>query len=103
MWGINRIEESNQLGFDITEMSSINVPAVNQLLKPSTGTLLDMYLSGGNVVMDCLINGSLASAGVNYNLSSRINKSNTSPFFKATSPNSIQKDTSGVIDSKNTA
>jgi len=103
MWGINRIEISNQLGYDITEMSSINDPAANQLLIPSNGTKLDMYLSGGNVVMDCLIDGALASSGVNYNLSSRINKSNTSPFLKATSPNSIQKDTSGVIDSKNTA
>jgi hypothetical protein len=103
MWGINRIEISNQLGYDITEMSSINDPATNQLLIPSNGTKLDMYLSGGNVVMDCLIDGALASSGVNYNLSSRINKSNTSPFLKATSPNSIQKDTSGVIDSKNTA
>jgi len=103
MWGINRIEESNQLGFDITEMSSINDPDTNQLLIPSNGTKLDMYLSGGNVVMDCLIDGALVSSGVNYNLSSRINASNISPFFKATSPNSIQKDTSGVIDSKNTA
>ncbi len=103
MWGINRIEIANQLGYDITEMSSINDPATNQLLIPSNGTKLDMYLSGGNVVMDCLIDGALASSGVNYNLSSRINKSNTSPFLKATSPNSIQKDTSGVIDSKNTA
>ena len=103
MWGINRIEISNQLGYDITEMSSINDPAANQLLIPSNGTKLDIYLSGGDVIMDCLIDGALASSGVNYNLSSRINKSNTSPFLKATSPNSIQKDTSGVIDSKNTA
>jgi len=103
IWGINRIEIANQLGFDITELSSINTPATNQLLIPSTGALLDVYLSGGSVVMDCLIDGSLASSGVNYNLSSRINSANVPPFLKVTSPSGTQKDTSGVIDSKNTS
>ena len=103
IWGINRIEISNQLGFDITELSSINTPATNQLLIPSTGTLLDIYLSAGNVVMDCLIDGSLASSGVNYNLSSRINEGYEPPFLKVTSPSGTQKDTSGVIDSKNSS
>ena len=103
IWGINRIEISNQLGFDITELSSINTPATNQLLIPSNGALLDVYLSGGNVVMDCLIDGSLASSGVNYNLSSRINEGFEPPFLKVTSPSGTQKDTSGVIDSKNTS
>ena len=71
-------------GDQITEMSSINAPDPNQLLIPKSGvTLLDMYLSGGDVIMECLIDGSVAQAGVNYNLSSR-----------------IQDDSAGVIDGK---
>jgi hypothetical protein len=100
IYGISRIEVSNQLGFDITELSSINLPAVNQLLKPSTGTLLDVYLLGGNVVMDCLINGFLASGGVNYNLSSRIHDAAVFEDGKLTSPLSEIKETSGTVENK---
>jgi len=100
IYGINRIEEANQLGFDITEMSSINDPSTNQLLIPSNGTKLDMYLSGGNVVMDCLIDGSLASAGVNYNLSSRIHDAAVFEDGKLTSPLSEIKETSGTVENK---
>jgi len=75
LWGINRIEETLQPGYAKTEMSSINlpIPAPNQLLKPTgANTLLDLSLVGGNVVFECLIDGSVAQAGINYNLSSRI-------------------------------
>lgn len=75
LWGINRIEESLQPAYAITEMSSINlpIPAPNQLLKPTgANTLLDMSIVGGNVVFECLIDGNVAQAGVSYNLSSRI-------------------------------
>ena len=100
IYGINRIEVNNQLGFDITEMSSINLPAASQLLKPSIGTLLNMYLLGGNVVMECLIDGSLASGGVNYNLSSRIHDSFVLEDGKLTSPSSEIKETSGTVENK---
>jgi len=72
-WGINRIEEAEQPGYAITEMSNLNLPAANQLLTPSVGTLLDMTIVGGKVVMECLIDGSLASSLVSYSLSSEIN------------------------------
>ncbi len=73
LWGINRIEITNQQGFAITELSTINSPASNQLLIPTVGfTLLDMYLDSGNVVLECLIDGGLVQAGTSYNLSSRI-------------------------------
>lgn len=77
LWGINRIEETNQPGYAITEMSSINNPLLGQILIPTTGfTLLDMYLESGNVVMECLIDGSVAQSGINYNFSSRIQDDN---------------------------
>ena len=72
-WGINRIEETEQLGYGMTEMSSLNDPAANQLLIPSLGTLLDITLDSGNVVMECLIDGSLALGSTEYSLSSEIN------------------------------
>jgi len=50
IYGINRIEETLQPGYEITEMSSLNDPAASQLLIPSTGTKLDMTIVGGNVV-----------------------------------------------------
>lgn len=78
IYGINRIEITDQPGYAITEMSSINapLPTGSQLLKPSVGTLLDMTIVSGNVVMECLIDGSLINAGTNYNLSSRIHDDN---------------------------
>jgi len=84
LWGVNRIEETNQPAYAITEMSSLNAPDNNQLLIPTVGfTLLDMYLSGGDVIMECLIDGSVAQSGINYNLSTR-----------------IQDDTAGVVGGK---
>lgn len=102
IWGINRIEVTNQPSYAITEMSSLNLPLPTgqQLLKPSVGTLLDMTIVGGNVVMECLIDGSLVAAGTNYNLSSRIHEDTQTPEGKATSPAGTPKDTSGTITSK---
>jgi hypothetical protein len=100
IWGINRIEETDQVGYEITEMSSLNDPATSQLLIPSIGTKLNVYLSGGNVIMECLIDGSLATAGTNYNLSSRIQNSQAIIEGKLTSPLSELKDTSGTVETK---
>ena len=74
IYGINRIEETGQAGYDITEMSSINLPlpAGQQILEASVGSLLDLTLVGGNVVMECLIDGALVISGFSYNLSSTI-------------------------------
>jgi hypothetical protein len=76
LWGINRIEETNQAGYAITECSSIYDTPLGQLLKPSTGLKLFMYLSGGLVVMECFIDGSIAQPNINYNLSTRIQDDN---------------------------
>tara|TARA_R110000751_G_scaffold46884_4_gene105089 strand:+ start:6 stop:1811 length:1806 start_codon:yes stop_codon:yes gene_type:complete len=105
IWGINRIEITNQPSYEITEMSSLNLPLPTgqQLLKPSVGTLLDVTLVGGNVVMECLVDGSLVTTGTNYNLSSRIQHDTTPSEGKATSPSGISKDTSGTVTSKSVA
>ena len=105
IWGINRIEITNQPSYEITEMSSLNLPLSTgqQLLKPSVGTLLDVTLVGGNVVMECLIDGSLVTSGTNYNLSSRIQHDVAPSEGKATSPSGISKDTSGTVTTKTVA
>jgi len=106
IWGINRIEETQQPGYAITEMSSINAPLPpgQQLLEASVGALLDVTLVSGNVVFECLIDGSLITPGVSYNLSSRIHHaSNEDPNAKLTSPDNTVKDTSGTVESKVTA
>lgn len=100
LWGINRIEETGDLGSQIVEMSSINDPDTNQLLIPSSGTKLFVYLNAGNVVFECLIDGSVAQAGVNYNLSSRIQDATVAVDGKRTSPSNEVKDTSGTIENK---
>jgi hypothetical protein len=73
IWGINRIEETGQQGYDITEMSSLNDPAANQILKPNSGTKLFVYLNAGNV------------------------------DAKLTSPDNDTKDTSGTPETKTEA
>ena len=98
IWGINRIEETNQLGFAITEMSSLNLPSSNQLLKPKNGlTLLDVQLVGGNVVFECLIDGSLAQSGVSYNLSTRIQADNAIIIGKRTEQKALKETEQGVL------
>lgn len=76
LWGINRIEETDQQGYAISEMSSINLPPTGQLLKPNSGVKLLMYLNAGNVVMECFIDGSVATPNIGYNLSTRIQDDN---------------------------
>jgi len=100
LWGVNRIEETGQLGYEITEMSSVNDPLTNQLLIPSSGTKLFMYLNAGLVVMECLIDGSKVVPGINYNLSSRIQDENAVVVGKLTSPTNEVKDTSGTVETK---
>jgi len=97
LWGINRIEETNEQGYQITEMSSINDPASNQLLIPSSGTKLFVYLNSGTVVFECLVDGSTVSSGINYNLSSRIHDSNVSGVGKMTESGVIKATEVGSI------
>jgi len=76
LWGINRIEETDQAGYAIEEISSKYDPPSGQLLIPNSGTRLFMYLNAGNVVMECFINGNVAQSNISYNLSSRIQDDN---------------------------
>ena len=98
IYGINRLEETGQAGYDITEMSSINLPlpAGQQILEASVGSLLDLTLVGGNVVMECLIDGALVISGFNYNLSSTIRDTLVSGDGKETET-SVLKDTETSI------
>ena len=102
IWTIHRIEETDQAGFNITELSSINEPLENQTLIPLQGeTLLDMAIESGNIVTRCLIDGEKIEPSVSYNLSSRIHNGITTNLpFKVTSPSSEIKDTSGTVESK---
>lgn len=100
LWAIHRIEESNQAGYNIDELSTIRDYPTGNKLKP-TGVLthLDMYLDSGNVVTECLIDGSLITAGTAYNLSGRISNPDAvspDPKGKIESPAGAEKGTSGT-------
>lgn len=97
IWGINRIEETGQPGYAIEEMSSINLPPPNQLLKPNSGTKLFVYLNAGKVVMECLIDGGIAQSGINYNLSTRIQDDNAIPSGAKITEQSVLKDTEAGV------
>lgn len=79
-------------------MSSINLPlpAGQQILEASVGSLLDLTLVGGNVVMECLIDGALVISGFNYNLSSTIRDTLVSGDGKETET-SVLKETETSI------
>jgi hypothetical protein len=104
LWGINRIEKTNQLGYAIGEMSSINDPSLGELLIP-TGvlTLLDMQIVGGNVVMECLIDGSVAQSNVDYNLSTRIQDDNVLIAGKEKAESTSRKEKGETTDIKLTS
>lgn len=69
--GLIRIQEVDQPGDAITEMSNVQLPATNQLLIPSSGDKLDVYIDSGNVVMECIVDGSKANP-IPYCISSEI-------------------------------
>lgn len=97
IWGINRIEETGDVGYQITEISSLYNQPSGQILKPNSGSTLFMYLNSGNVVMECLIDGSIAQSGVEYNLSSRIHDSNALVDGKETESGVLKDTEAGII------
>jgi len=72
-WGIHRIEITGETGQQIDELSTTETNELtNNLLKGITTDYLDMSLVLGEIVTECLIDGSKIQNGVNYNLSGRI-------------------------------
>ena len=100
LWGFNRIEETGQPGYEIVECNTIKDTPAGQILKPSTGLRLDMQIVGGLVVMECLIDGSVATSGTAYNLSTRIQDDNAIPIGGKITEQGVLKDTE-VRGSKN--
>jgi len=96
-WAIHRIEESNQLGYEIDELSSINpFPTPNRLIPLSGETQLKIYLDAGNVITECLVDGSQITSGVSYNLSSRIEQGTPAiPEGAKITEEDVLKDTEG--------
>jgi len=104
-YAIHRIETSEDTSDGIYELSSITaiVPPSGNLLKPVTGqTETTIVIDSGNVVTECLIDGSLISDTINYDLSGRLgdpgipaNFKTTAPFdgMKTTAPSDVQKTT----------
>jgi hypothetical protein len=72
-WGIHRIEEENQAGFGIDELSSIRDTFPSNRLIPKAGeTNLTITGAGMTLVTECLVDHTKLQTGVNYKLSGRI-------------------------------
>lgn len=99
LWAIHRIEETQQPGYAIEELGNLDDFPSGQKLIPVFGNpLLLLYLDSGNVVTECLIDGSQVSSNVEYNISARLHNSTVIPQnFKLTSPAGAIKDTSGAV------
>jgi len=70
-WSAIRMQIDNEAGQQIRELSINNLDS-SGLLKPKTGlSFLDMVIDSGNVVCECVIDGSKAG-NFNYNISARI-------------------------------
>lgn len=98
---IHRIEETNQNGYSIDENGDTRAnPSNNKLTNKVGDTEVDVYLSSGLVVTECLISGNQLNVNTSYNMSAKL--WNTVALFsgKVTSPLSEQKDTSGTIYQK---
>jgi hypothetical protein len=77
MWAIHRIEETNQNGDAIDELSTINpYPNPNRVIPTIGQTQLTINPVTGNVETQCLVDGSQILAGKQYNLSARISQDN---------------------------
>jgi len=98
----HRIEGAFQNGYDIDEIGTLySYPTNNRVIPKGGFTNLDMYLDSGNVITECLINGSQLVSGIGYNISGRIDvESTVDPNAKATSPDGLVKDTSGTVETK---
>ena len=72
IYGIHRIEPSQNQGDGILELSNLLPSVANNLLKPVAGeSLLKFDIVGSELTTECLIDGSLIQEGINYKLSAR--------------------------------
>jgi len=99
---IQRIEEAEQNGYNIDELGTLySYPNNNRLIPKGGFTNLDYFIDNGNIVSECLIDGSKIIEGVSYSLSGKLEAvSNVDPNAKLTSPNSEPKDTSATVETK---
>jgi hypothetical protein len=99
---IHRIEETDQNGFDIDEVGTLySYPNNNRVIPKGGFTNLDMFIDSGNVITECLIDGSKLNSGIGYNISGKIEVESTiDPNGKLTSPTNELKDTSGTVETK---
>lgn len=76
-----RIEETDQPGYAITELSNVRDGQANQLLYGSSNEKrLHVYLDSGKVVCEALVRGNVKISGQAYNLSAAIKGAATPPF-----------------------
>jgi hypothetical protein len=102
---IHRIEETNQNGYNIDEVGTLySYPSNNRVIPKGGFANLDMFLSSGTVVTECLIKGSTLTSGIGYNISAKIEVESTiDPNGKLTSPLGESKETSGTSETKVTS
>ena len=81
-YAILRIEPVNNTGDGIFELSTINLPPANNLIKPLEGeTLAKVTQVGESIYVEGLIDGDLIEDGVNYKLSARLEEAAASEPF----------------------
>ena len=99
---IHRIEEANQNGYNIDELGTLySYPLTNRIIPKGGYTNLDVYIDNGNVVTECLVDGSKTISGTSYSLSGKMDLAAQSDLNgKLTSPNGEPKDTSGTVEQK---
>lgn len=76
LYAIHRIQQSLSAGDNIQELSSVNTPVSNRILKPMSGEvhLKVTQLAPDSVVTECLIDKDKINPNVQYNLSYKIER-----------------------------
>lgn len=96
MWAIHRIEETDQPGDAIDELSTINpFPTPNRVIPTIGETQLEIDPVSGNVVTQCLVDGSQIIIGTSYNLSATLRRNGVPAGTKVTEGD-VAKVTEGV-------
>lgn len=96
MWAIHRIEETDQPGDAIDELSTINpFPTPNRVIPTIGETQLEIDPVSGDVVTQCLVDGSQIIIGTSYNLSARLNRDGVPVGTKETETG-VAKETEGA-------